>query len=630
VNPWSFTNARVKAQLHTKNGATRREIGAAMGGTPGRMIRDGSGIVGARGPATGAAVRPETAVWPPSAVFAFPATVQTTRTNSTPENAAPVAWGPAELTALRRGLAAGEDPWDLIVIGGGITGAGVARDAAMRGLRVLLLEAQDVAFGTSSRSSRLVHGGVRYLEQGDVGLVFEALRERSRLYAMASHLVRPSRFLFPTYRGDRLGPWKLRLGLTLYDTLDFHRGEGHEYFGPEQTVQAEPMLATGGLLGAVQYEDAITDDARLTLATLQDALRHGARVLTYAKVDAIEPMDGGEHTVTLNDGMRTTTRAVVVATGPWMCGRLLGRPAEDLLSLSKGIHIVMRRRDVPIARPLVVQAPHQRRILFVIPWGTRTYLGTTDSPYDGDPGCCGVTEADEHELLALVGRMLPGASLHPSRIVSTWSGVRPLVRRERKGASDTVELSRRHRIVETNETVFGIVGGKLTTHRSMAQEIVDTVIARLRRRGWPAGHQRLSPCRTHRVPLAPGPPLARQELACPLIADLAPRHGPAARFLAERARADPALEPRLVDDLPYRWCEVDQAIHHEGATHVGDILRRRLPLTLTDPALGGRVARAVAQRLVDAWGGNGADIERELERFVDETWTETRRTPKLM
>jgi glycerol-3-phosphate dehydrogenase len=554
--------------------------------------------------------------------------VQRPRPASLPENPESVAWGPPELTAVRKALAAGGEPWDLVVIGAGITGAGVARDAALRGLRVLLLEAQDVAFGTSSRSSRLVHGGVRYLEQGDIPLVFEALRERSRLYAIAPHLVRPARFLFPTYQGDRLGPWKLRLGLTLYDTLDFHRGEGHVYLGPEQTMQTEPLLTRGGLRGAVEYEDAITDDARLTLATIQDALRHDARVLTYAKVDAITPSDTGVHTVTLEDGLRTRARAVVVATGPWMCGRLLGRSAQTLLSLSKGIHLVMRHEDVPVSQPLVVQAPHQRRILFVVPWGTRTYLGTTDTPFDGDPGRCGVTEADEHELLHLVGRLLPGASLDPERIVSTWSGVRPLVRRAGKRSGDTVELSRRHRIVEAHETILGIVGGKLTTYRSMAEEILDLVIGRLRRGG--SADRPPTPCSTHRSPLVPGPPLHPEELRDPLLADLAARHGPAARALAHRARTDAALAPRLVDDLPYRWCEVDQAIHHEGATHVGDILRRRLPLTLTDAALGGRVARAVAQRLVDAWGGSSADVEEELERFVEETRTETRRVPVLM
>ena len=548
---------------------------------------------------------------------------------ASPEDATPVAWGPAELTELRQGLETRAEPWDLVVVGGGITGAGVARDAALRGLRVLLVDAEDVAFGTSSRSSRLVHGGVRYLEQGDVRLVFEALRERSRLYAIAPHLVLPARFLFPTYAGDRLGPWKLRLGLTLYDTLDFHRGEGHVFLGPEQTLEAEPLLARGGLAGAVVYEDAITDDARLTLATVQDALRHGARVLTYAAVQSIESTSTDEHVVVFSDGKRTRTRAVIVATGPWMCGRLLGEQAEELLSLSKGIHIVMRRRDVPIAQPLVVQAPRQRRILFVVPWGTRTYLGTTDAPYDGDPGRCGVTEADEHELMHLVSRVLPNATIDASRVVSAWSGVRPLVRSQRGGGGDTVEISRRHRIVESTPTLLGIVGGKLTTYRSMAQEIVDRVVARLRAQGWPADRSPPAACTTHRVPLVPGPPISAAERRDPLVADLAPRHGPAARLLAQRAATNPAVAARLVDDLPYRWCEVDHAIEHEGATHVGDILRRRLPLALTDEALGGGVARAVAQRLVDHWGGSSADVDRELERYMDETSTETRRLPKL-
>lgn len=532
-------------------------------------------------------------------------------------------WGPSELRATADEVRTRSAPWDLLVVGGGITGAGIARDAAMRGLDVLLLEARDVAFGTSSRSTRLIHGGVRYLEQGEFGLVYEALRERARLYAMAGHLVRPARFLFPAYRGDRLGPWKLRLGLTLYDTLNFHRGESHVFLPPDQCRAIEPLLAEQGLKGGVQYEDAVTDDARLTLTVLQDARRHGAEVLTYAPVQSIEPGEGGLHRVTLDDGTHITSRQTIVATGPWTSGKLLGTPGEGLLAKSKGIHIVMRAADVPVRHPVVIQAPEQRRILFVVPWVNRTYLGTTDTPFTGDPGSSGVTEADERELLELVGRLLPGAVLDFDRVVSAWSGVRPLVRESSSGGGDTVEMSRRHRVVENEFGVLGLVGGKLTTYRSMAEDAVDRVVARLGRT------KTVKPCETHRMPLVPGRPLSGKELGDPLFADLDPRHGPASRMVARRVESDSALSGRLVDDLPYRWCEVDQAIQCEGVTHLVDVLRRRLPLALTDPDLGARVARPIAQRLVDAWGGNASDVDEELERYQEEVRVETRRTPRL-
>lgn len=539
----------------------------------------------------------------------------------------PPPWGPPEIRALwdelRRADAEGrgrpESAWDLLVIGAGITGAGVARDAAMRGLRVLVLEAKDLAFGTSSRSSRLIHGGVRYLEQGELGLVYEALRERRLLYKIAGHIVQPARFLFPAYRGDRLPLWKLRLGLSLYDALSLYRSRGHRMLSPAAARQLEPLLRAEDLRGAVTYEDAVTDDARLTLATLQDARRRGAQVLTYAPVAALR-RDGELHVAELAGGLCVRARAVVVAAGPWTSERLLGVAGRSLLSLSRGIHLVLRAADVPVRQPLVVQAKQERRILFVVPWGARTYLGTTDTAYEGDPGASGITAADVEDLFALVGHTLPTARLGRDRIVSAWSGVRPLVRAE---GESTVELSRSHRLIETDDGVIAVVGGKLTTYRAMSEEAVDAVVRRLRQRGaLPAGVGR---CQTHRHPLAPGLPLSADELDEPLLGDLAPRHGPYARRLAEHIAGDPASGQRLLDDLPYRWAEIDHAIAYEGVVHLEDLMRRRIPLGLTDAELGVKVARTVAQRLVDAWGGSAADVEAELERYRQAMAVETGR-----
>ncbi|MCA9717695.1 MAG: glycerol-3-phosphate dehydrogenase/oxidase [Myxococcales bacterium] len=532
-------------------------------------------------------------------------------------------WGPDELRALREQVRADaakpdREPWDLVVIGAGITGAGIARDAAMRGLSVLVLEAHDVAFGTSSRSSRLIHGGVRYLEQGELGLVYEALRERARLYQTAGHLVRPARFLFPAYDGDRLPLWKLRVGLSLYDALSLFRASGHVSMDPHKTRALEPLLAASGLRGAVLYEDAITDDARLTLTTLQSARRHGARVLTYAPVERVEcePSPSGDgdatrlHVAVLAGGDRIHARQLIVATGPWTSERLLGAPGRGLLSLSQGIHLVLRADDVPVRQPLVLQARgEERRILFVIPWGARTYLGTTDTQYTGDPGRSGVTPAELESLLTTVQRHLPDARLAPERVISAWSGVRPLVRA--RGSGSTVELSRKHQIIRNEDGVLAVVGGKLTTYRAMAEEAVDRTLRSLPRRQRP-------PCRTHLEALVPGEPLTREELdRDPVLADLAPRHGPDARLLARRLAAKPALAERLVPELPYRWVEVEHALEFEGCTHLDDLLRRRLPLALTDPALGAGVARRVAARLVEVKGGGGRELEAELARYAE-------------
>jgi len=525
------------------------------------------------------------------------------------------------LTELRKADDPARAPWDLVVVGAGITGAGIARDAAMRGLRVLVVEANDIAFGTSSRSSRLIHGGVRYLEQGEVGMVYEALRERTRLYKTASHLVSPADFLFPAYSGDRLPLWKLRVGLALYDALSLYKTR-HSSVDPSGAREREPLLAAEGLRGAVIYEDAVTDDARLTLTTIQSARRAGAQVLTHASVEALD-RDPAGHRLTISGGLTVRATKVIVTAGPWTSDRLLGETGKHLLALSKGIHIVMRASDVPIRQPLVVQVPGEKRIVFVIPWGARTYLGTTDSAYEGDPGASGVNEDDYAELFPLIRRILPSVELSRDRVVSAWSGVRPLVRSGPPSASaSTVNISRRHRLVENDDGVLGLVGGKLTTYRAMAKEAVDHIVRDLKR----AGPEREFPrCATHRHPLVPGAPLTPEELADPMIADLAPRHGPAARDLASRARAQPEseLEERLVADLPYRWVEVDQAIRFEGTCHLDDILRRRLPLALTDVRHGAGVARRIAQRLVDARGGQGSDVKLEIQRYRERLLRET-------
>ena len=542
--------------------------------------------------------------------------------DSADEQSPPSPWGPSERAGLLHELRGGPNseprPWDLVVIGSGITGAGIARDAAMRGLRVLVLEAQDLAYGTSSRSSRLIHGGVRYLEQGDVGLVYEALRERSRLYKTASHLVQPAKFLFPAYRGDRLPLWQLRIGLTLYDALSLFKTH-HRALGPGRTQSYEPLLAGAGLRGAVVYEDAVTDDARLTLTTAQSARRRGAQVLTYAEVVSLGSDPQGQW-VKLAEGITVRAGQVVVAAGPWTSERLLGESGRDLLALSKGIHVVMRASDVPIRQPLVVQVPGGKRIVFVIPWGTRTYLGTTDSAYEGDPGASGVDEGDYDELFPLIRRILPTVPLTRDRVVSAWSGVRPLVRGSSKKSGSTVEISRRHRLVENDAGIIGLVGGKLTTYRAMAEEAVDHVTRDLQKA---APERQIHACETDQQSLVPGAPLSAAELCDPLVADLALRHGPTARELAARAQAAPELQGRLVEDLPYRWVEVDQAIRFEGSCHLDDILRRRLPLALTDARHGGGVARRIAERLIDARGGSAGDVDEEIDRYRERLLRET-------
>lgn len=533
-------------------------------------------------------------------------------------------WGPDALVRAKVDVADRADHIrDVVIVGAGITGAGVARDAAMRGLDTLLIDSNDLAYGTSSRSSRLIHGGVRYLEQGEIGLVFEALRERARLYALAPHLVRRSTFVFPSFAEDRLQPWKLSLGLSLYDLLGLYRSARHQRLSPPKARELEPLLRADGLRGAVAYEDAITDDARLTLATIQSARANGADVLTYEPVDRLSRSEG-LHLVTLRDGTTLKTRAVVVATGPWTGSRLLGTAGDGLLTLSKGVHLVVPASRVPVVAPVVIQVPGQRRILFAIPWGARTYLGTTDSAYEGDPGEAGVTEADEEEVLELVRRVLPG-TVQRDHVLSAWSGVRPLVTGKRRG--NTVELARTHRIVENDDGVLAIVGGKLTTYRAMAEDVVDRVVGQLHRarasRPLPARR-----CTTHEIPLIPGVARPHPARESELGRALTYRHGASAFAMLHAIDHNPSLADKLVDDLPFRWVEVQHAIRFEGVRHLDDLLRRRIPIALTDKRLGGGVMSRVASMLVEARGGAQRDIDEEVERYCALTHTETRRRPR--
>lgn len=544
--------------------------------------------------------------------------------------AAPATWSPDDLAGdFTRLSASPAHVHDLIVVGAGITGAGVARDAAMRGLGTVLIEANDLAFGTSSRSSRLIHGGVRYLEQGEIGLVFEALRERSRLFQLAPRLVAPAQFLFPSFREDRLQPWKLSLGLTLYDALALYRGGRHRKLSPQAARTVEPTLRSEGLRGAVQYLDAVTDDARLTLANVQGARAAGAAVLTYSPVKSLERASD-HHRVTTANGLVLRARAVVLATGPWTGASLFGAPGERLLQLSKGVHLVVPASDAPVRQPVVIQVPNQRRILFAVPWGPRTYLGTTDTSFEGDPGESGVTEADERDVLEIVGRALGGATLRRDRIISAWSGVRPLVAAGGDtAAGQTVELARTHRLIENEDGVLALVGGKLTTFRAMAEEAVDRVVAQLRTAptSRPQGDATIAPCTSHRVPLLSPYRAPANATAHPVIRELARRRAGEASTLTDAIHRSPALAAPLCEGLPYRWAEVEHAIHYEGVFHLDDILRRRIPLALTDTRLGGGVMHEVARRLVDARGGAQRDIDAEIARYTELVHKETRRVP---
>ncbi|MBI4420136.1 MAG: glycerol-3-phosphate dehydrogenase/oxidase, partial [Gemmatimonadetes bacterium] len=392
----------------------------------------------------------------------------------------------APFSQATRGLnlsAMAREPVDLLVIGAGATGAAIARDAAMRGIRTALLDKGDFGSGTSSRSSRLIHGGLRYLELRDFRLVFEASRERRTLLRIAPHLVWPRSFLFPVYAGGRVSWWKLAAGLWLYDALALFRNVGrHRMLSKRRLLRAEPALRERGLKGGARYYDAQCDDARLSLANARAAHGHGALVANYLRADRLALADGqvrGAEVTDVLTGASFAVRALVVvnATGAWgdELRSLAGEPPA--LRRTKGAHVAVARERIGHQEAIALTSPVDGRLFFVLPWGELSVIGTTDTDFERDPDRVSVEAEDVVYLLRSTNAFFPNARLQPKDVVSAWAGVRALLRPA--DPRDPSAVSREHRIIESAAGLISVLGGKLTTFRSMAEETVDRVLARL-------------------------------------------------------------------------------------------------------------------------------------------------------
>ena len=383
--------------------------------------------------------------------------------------------------------------FDICVIGGGITGAAIARDCQLRGLSVLLVEKDDFAQGTSSRSSKLVHGGVRYLEQYEFGLVAESTRERALLWKNAPHLVTPMPFLFPTFTGSRLPLWQLRAGLWLYDMLALFRLPGlHRTLSKAKTLEAEPALKADGLKGSVFYWDGATDDAMLTLSNILDASRSGAKTFSRVSLEGIEwnALDrvrkGEGHLLKLKDletgkSLEAAARVVVSAAGPWTDGLLSkvqpgGAHTRKLLAPTRGSHIVVPASRLPTTHAVVVVHPTDARVLFSIPFEDCTVLGTTDL-FDKDSPDHTVVTSDEIDYLLAAGNdYYPKVNLTRDDVISTWAGLRPLL--APPDAASASAISREHHLEWSDPGLIVIAGGKLTTHREMARQTAELIFAK--------------------------------------------------------------------------------------------------------------------------------------------------------
>jgi glycerol-3-phosphate dehydrogenase len=531
----------------------------------------------------------------------------------------------------------GRDAFDLVIVGGGVIGAGAARDAALRGLRVAVVEANDIASGTSSRSSKLIHGGLRYLEQGDLSLVFESVTERRIMMHIAPHLARPLGFLFPIYAHDPVRLATLRLGLIVYEGLALFRSpKRHKTLSAAEILEEVPQLRSAGLRGGPLYWDCMTDDARLTLETLLDARNAGATLLTYARVDELlHGADGRISGVRVRDveggaAGRTvdiTAAAVINATGPWSDRvRSSGGRESHQLRCTKGVHIVAPAARVPVEHTIVCFHPKDQRLLFVIPWGDQVYIGTTDTDYEGDPRDVCATREDVDYLLEAVDAYFPTIRLRPEEITATWAGLRPLIRAEGVAPS---QVSREHVITVDPDGLVSIAGGKLTTHRRMGAEVVDEAIKGLEKRNHPLPNLRAANTAQLALPGAVGWPddddgtqVGRRvsEAAGGLLPDatcryLADRYGTRAIDLVHFAVANQELLQPLVPGRPEILGQVDWAVHEELARTVTDFMERRTQLYFRDVDQGLGAIAAVAGRMAELLGWSDSVREASAAEY---------------
>ena len=540
------------------------------------------------------------------------------------------------------------DQFDLLVIGGGITGAGVARDAALRGLAVAIVERDDWAAGTSSRSSRLVHGGVRYLEHGHLHLVFESSRERRTLLTIAPHLVRPLEFTWPVYEGARVPRWKLGAGLLLYDVLSLFRNVApHRQLSAAAIAEREPCVRRRGLVGGASYYDAATDDTRLTLANALGAAEAGAAALNHATVRALlregnPPRVTGAVVDDALSGEQLTVRARVVvnASGPWSdeVRRLDEAAAPAGVRGSKGVHVSVPRHRIGNRGALTLISPLDGRVMFVLPSGAHTIVGTTETATSAPPDDVRASVADVEYLLRSANAFFPDAGLTTADVVSAWAGIRPLVASGYRdganggGVSAASSASREHAIERSPSGVITVSGGKLTTYRSMAAEVVDEVERAL-------GRWRPTPSRTASLPLPGGafasyedelaavdaalafaalPPGERSAVAERLVR----AHGARWREVVALAARDRGLAQPVVAGLPYLRAELANAVEREGACTIADLLVRRTHVAFETPDAG-RAAAVVAADVVApllGWDEGArraalAEYEREAERL---------------
>ena len=506
--------------------------------------------------------------------------------------------------------------FDLLILGGGITGAGTARDAAQRGLKVALVEAHDFAFGTSSRSSKLIHGGIRYLENMEFHLVFEALNERTKLFQIAPHLVHPLRFMIPLFTNSRVGMFKMGLGMWLYDALAlFQVPEMHEKLNAKETLDRMPIVQPQELEGSFIYSDAYMDDDRLVHETLRSANEHGAICANYLKAEKSEfhKESGKIKSITVTDQLTKkkfdiSADHIICAVGPWtdIVGQAVVDNWKKILRPTKGVHLTLTKDRLPLTSAVVMAAEKSNRIVFAIPRHEMVIIGTTDTDFSDDPEKATVTAEDVQYLLDIANKYFPGAKLKAEDIISSYVGVRPLVKDD---SSNEGKTSREHTIISDDRGFTFVAGGKYTTYRLMAEQLVDRALKQFsfEKRAQLKRCQTAEPLNEYTTVDAYHEAITTAENG--LQKKLAERYGKENTIILEKYG--------YTDQL---WAlEAYQAIHTTMCLNLTDFYTRRVPLFLAQKNHGMEFLEQIAAVFKQEFDLTDAQIDKEradLKNYV--------------
>jgi glycerol-3-phosphate dehydrogenase len=514
------------------------------------------------------------------------------------------------------------ESFDLCIIGGGINGAGVARDACSRGMRVALIEGHDFASGTSSRSSKLIHGGIRYLENMEFHLVFEALSERTRLFEIAPHLVHPLRFMIPIYENSRVGMMKMGLGMWLYDALAlFQAPEMHERLNAAESLHRMPTLQPGQLKGSYVYSDAYMDDDRLVHETLRSANELGATCANFVKATGAKFGADGKITAVLcedqisKEKFAIRAKHVVSCVGPWTddLGPKLLNDWKKMLRPTKGVHLTFQKSRLPLSSAVVMGAEKSDRIVFGIPRHEMIIIGTTDTDYKELPDGVVADKEDIKYLLSVVDQYFPGAKITESDIVASYAGVRPLVLDH---SSSEGKTSREHVIVDDERGLTFVAGGKYTTYRLMAQQVVEHSLKFFNL------EERIRFARGNTIQalneFTSVDAFAQALESSPQWAKETGRPADVTRLLAERYGLEAAHILQVYPSHYNYWqLEAAQAIDHTLCLNLVDFFARRVPLFLSLPDHGVSQLDNICEvfRMKLAWSQQDESLQRESLRL---------------